>query len=69
MVLKLDNICDLMQKTASPYLILVRNDALSKLTGRTILLYKNGEFWVSMALIMDINTLSMDLQMVLLCVY
>ena len=55
-----------MQKTASPYLILIRNDNLSKLAGPTILLYKNGQFWVSMALIIDINTLSMDLQMILL---
>ena len=47
-----------MQKTASPYLIMFRNEASAKLTGRTILLYKNDEFWVSMAHILGIKTLS-----------
>ena len=42
--LKLENICELMQKTASPYLFPFQNYGRMKLTCTDILLYKNGHF-------------------------
>ena len=42
--LKLENICELMQKTASPYLSPFQNDGRLKLTHMTILLYKSRQF-------------------------
>ena len=42
--LKLENICELMQKTASPYLSPFQNGGRMKLTCTAILLYKNGHF-------------------------
>ena len=40
--LKLDDICDSMQKTASQYLLSFQNGRCSKLTRWDILLYKKG---------------------------
>ena len=42
--LKLENICELMQKTAGPYLSPFQNDRQVKLTCTAILLYKNSNF-------------------------
>ena len=42
--LKLENICQLMQKTAGPYLSPFQNGRQVKLTCTAILLYKNGHF-------------------------
>ena len=42
--LKLENICELMQKTASPYLFPFQNYGRMKLTCTDILLYKNDHF-------------------------
>ena len=42
--LKLENIWELMQKTASPYLFPFQNYGRMKLTCTDILLYKNGHF-------------------------
>ena len=51
--LKPENICELMQKIASPYLSPFQNGRCLKLTRVTILLYKTVNFWVKTGHVFD----------------